>query len=116
MAKKKNQSADVVLKEFNPKPALKKIADNLMQTNSPTFTIHDNIPIPDDKFRDIRNNIHNLEKGKVLEISNENTGLTISELQGKISKIAFNHKKKFVEKNFITKKLDDVTIRVWRSE
>lgn len=71
--------------------------------------------IYNDIFKKIRDNLCDLEVGKCLTITNnKDTGLNITELQKRISSIACNHKKKYVEKEFCSKKINKNSIRIWR--
>lgn len=114
MAKKK-QVEEPVLTFTLPKTGLKKSSDNVRQINSPSFYISDTPVLNNrDKFRDVRLAICSLEKGKCLVVSNENTGITIWELKTKISNIVAGHKRKFIEKDFSTSKIDHITLSICR--
>lgn len=98
-----------------PLTGLKKIPVDIRETKAPSFKIED-VPFinNDEKFNDIKKNIYELEPGKCLTINNEGTGFKMSEVKKKVSSIAFNHKKKFVEKDFSMKQINSVTLRIWR--
>lgn len=104
---------------FEPRKnvAIKKNANDIMNLNAPSFYVSDK-PILSNrqKFDDIRNAIHNLEIGKYLIITNENTGLTINELKQKISNIVFGHARKHTEKQFTTSKIDNKTFSITRNK
>lgn len=111
MVKDKKSETEIT---FNPKKVIKKTNENIKNLMSLSFKVENLTYNKVDRFKDIRVQIRNLGEDKCLIITNEGTGLTINEVQKQVSNIACMHKRKFIEKNFKTEKVDDTTLRLYR--
>lgn len=110
MAKKKKDTEELTFTL-----PVKKSPDDVKGHKAPSFYISDTPLVKSsDKFTQIREAVVKLEAGKCLIVSNDGTGLTITDLQKRIINIVFSHKRKYVEKDFSTAKVDHVTIQICR--
>lgn len=113
---KKNK--EIILEFSIPKTGIKKPTDSVLGLKSPSFKI-EQIPFNDNKdeiLYDIKKNIYELELGKCLIIDNSDTGLKMKLLKKRISSIAFNHKQKYIEKDFSLKQINSITLRLSRTK
>lgn len=117
MTVKKKKDNDFDIDGLDLKMPTKKEINNVRQYKAPSFYVTD-VPLVDTSnrglFKEVSNIIINLEEGKCVIVSTEGTGLTLTELQKKIASIAFNHKKKYVDKDFTTSRVNKKTLQVCR--